>query len=142
MYAYMMHIIDYVISYWDHDALTRYNKYTREQILEQNRKNHFKRKLDKLNITKNDYKTIQAYIKNEINCSDSEVDEMLEISSNSGIDLTIPSRWVLLTAFSRNSKVHVEELKSKYRPSSSINRYDPSNYNWHEDQEVVRQIVE
>ena len=142
MYAYVMHIVDYFASYWDPDALTRYNKFKREQILEQNRKRHFKRKLEKLNITSYEYKTIQEYIKNEIQCSNSEVDEILESSVNSGVDLSIPSRWVLLPAFSRSSKIHMEELKSKYRPTSTIYHHSPSNYNWSASDDLVYQIDE
>lgn len=90
MYAYMMHIIDYFTSYWDPDACIRYNKYKREQILAQNRKAYYKRKLAKFNLTNNEYKSVKEYVKNEINCSSDEVDEILTISLNSGIDLSIP----------------------------------------------------
>jgi hypothetical protein len=142
MYAYVMHIVDYVTSYWDPDALTRYNKFKREQILEQNRKNHFKRKLEKLNLTSYEYKSVKEYIQNEIQCSNTEVDEILESSVNSGVDLTIPSRWVLLQAFSRSSKIHMEDLKSKYRPTSTIYHHSPSNYNWSASDDLVYQIDE
>ena len=142
MYAYMMHIVDYFTSYWDQDALTRYNKFKREQILAQNRKAHYKRKLKRLHLTSYEYKSVKEYVKNEINCSSDEVDEILESSVNSGIDLTILSRWVLLPAFSRSSKIHMEELKSKYRPTSTIYHHSPSNYNWSASDDLVHQIDE
>lgn len=104
MYAYMMHIIDYFIRYWDNDANERYNKYKREQILENNRKAHYKRKLEKLGITSYDYKSIKAYVKNEIQCNDSEIDEILEDSVHSGIDLNNHSRWFLLPVFYKKIK--------------------------------------
>ena len=120
MYAYVMHIIDYVTSYWDPEALNRYNKYKREQILAQNRKAYYRRKLANFNLTSNEYKSVKEYIKNEINCSSDEVDEILTISLNSGIDLSIPSRWVLLPAFSRNNRIHIEDLKQKYKPTDNL----------------------
>jgi len=142
MYAYVMHIVDYVTSHWDPDALTRYNKYKREQILSQNRKNHLKHKLKKLNLTSYEYKSVKEYIQNEIHCSNSEVDEILESSVNSGVDLSIPSRWVLLPAFSRSSKIHMEGLKSKYRPTSTVYHHAPSNYNWCKSDDLVYEMDE
>jgi hypothetical protein len=131
MYAYLMHIIDYFVSYWDKAANERYNKYKREQILAQNRKTHYKRKLAKLNLSSNDYKSVKEYIKNEMHCSSSEVDEILEDSVHSGIDLNIPSRWVLLSVFSRNNKIHIEEIKQKYNtiPNIPIPHNNISNEN-------------
>lgn len=100
-------------------------------MLENNRKAHkvhYKRKLEKLGITNYDYKSVQEYIKNEIQCNDSEVDEILEDSVHSGIDLSNNSRWVLLTVFSRNNKIHIDEVKKKYQqPKIYIPKHNDSN---------------
>ena len=88
-------ILDSIYRFFNDDAKKRYKINKEKQIIERNKELQFINKLLEYKLTFGEYISIKAYVNDQYECNNTELDKALEYSISRKINIHDKKKWAL-----------------------------------------------